>query len=86
MSGTNNTAAAAGGDLLDHMWLLRRETLKSIVLALAFLLALSIHWAVTDSLRQTLVTARSPWLLRATYPLVVILALWLARTLSLLPN
>ena len=77
-------ATSTGSPLLDSMWLLRKDTFKTMVLALAFLLALSIHWAVTDVLRQALITAASPSLLRALYPITVAVILWVTRTLTLL--
>ena len=77
-------SSGSGSVLLDSMWLLRRDTFKTMVLALAFLLALSINWAVTDVLRQALITAAYPVLLRALYPLTVAVVLWVARTLTLL--
>jgi len=76
----SNTALQVECMLLDALWRSRRETLRNVVLALTFLLALSVHWLVTDSLREVLVQYRRQVLARAAYPLTVALLLWVSRS------
>lgn len=64
------------------MWRNRKDFVRAISLALTFLLALSLHWVVCESVRETMMMYKRQWLSLLTYPALVAAALWLSKSLG----
>ena len=58
--------------ILEKMWSRKNDLIRTLIVSLTFLLALSLHWLVTENITEKFHVA---------YPCIILFTIWIARSM-----
>ena len=71
---------------VDRLWNKKKDVVKTVMVSLVFLLALSLHWVfkhyLNEYLNSNLFTPMKEFAIRAMYPLIVVFVVWNLKVFS----